>query len=157
MTKSKTQLDAEIAEALRERKSDFRALVKKIEAAVDAHPELTRQRLSPRGLAEEAELIFRGGGWVVAECAQVSDFPAGMGDLGVQAPGPEGIGRRCIDRRGDRLRGDRDRVVGDLGQAPDRSRRVAQLVVVRALLAYEAPRTRRQLLDGSRRSRQRCV
>jgi len=78
VTKSKTQLDAEIAEALRERKSDFRALVKKIEAAVDAHPELTRQRLSPRGLAEEAELIFRGGGWV-AEVRLRSKVARGRG------------------------------------------------------------------------------
>jgi len=65
VTKSKTQLDAEIAEALRSGggKSDFDALIKRIEKAVDVHPELTRQRYDKRG-TEEAELIFRGGGWV---------------------------------------------------------------------------------------------
>ena len=79
MTKSKAQLDAEIAEALRSGgKSGFGALIAKIEAAVDAHPELTRERLSPRGLVEEAELIFRSGDWV-AEVRLRSKIAKGRG------------------------------------------------------------------------------
>lgn len=77
MTKSPSQLDAEIAEALRERKNNFRALIAKIEKAVDAHPELTRQRHDKRGI-EEAELIFRGDGWV-AEVRLRSKVAKGRG------------------------------------------------------------------------------
>ncbi len=65
MTKSPAQLDVEIAEALRERESNFGALITKIEKAVDDHPELTRARPGKRGI-EEAELSFRSGGWVAA-------------------------------------------------------------------------------------------
>lgn len=63
MTRTPAQLDAEIAEALRERKSNFGALIAKIEKAVDDHPELTRARPGKQGV-EEAELIFRSDGWV---------------------------------------------------------------------------------------------
>lgn len=61
MTKA-SQLDAEIAEVLRRGKSTFNTLVDRIEKAVDAHPELTRQRHDKRGI-ETAELIFRDGAW----------------------------------------------------------------------------------------------
>ena len=61
MTKA-SQLDAEIAEVLRTGKSTFNTLVDRIEKAVDAHPELTRQRHDKRGI-ETAELIFRDGAW----------------------------------------------------------------------------------------------
>lgn len=76
MTKSPAQLDAEIAEALRQ-KSNFGALIAKIEAAVDAHPELTRTRHDKRG-TEEAELTYRSGGWV-AEVRLRSKVAKGRG------------------------------------------------------------------------------
>lgn len=63
MTKTPSQLDAEIADALRGSKQNgFGALIARIEAAVDAHPELTRERKGGRGV-EEAELTFRHGKW----------------------------------------------------------------------------------------------
>ena len=77
MTTSPSQLDAEIAEALRSGKSNFAALIARVEKAVDAHPELTRQRHDKRG-TEEAELIFRGGGWV-AEVRLRSKVAKGRG------------------------------------------------------------------------------
>jgi hypothetical protein len=42
--------------------SDFAALIAQIEAAVDAHPELTRARRGGRGF-EDAELRFSHGSW----------------------------------------------------------------------------------------------
>ena len=63
MTKTSAQLDAEIADTLRERKNNFGALISKIEKAVDAHQELTRARPAKQGV-QEAELIYRSGGWV---------------------------------------------------------------------------------------------
>ncbi len=39
----------------------FHALVDKIEAAIDAHPQLTRKRSS--GFADEAKLVFTNRGW----------------------------------------------------------------------------------------------
>lgn len=62
--KTAGQLDAEIATAIAgNTMSNFGALIRSIEHAVDAHPELTRQRHDKRGVAEP-ELIFRGGAWV---------------------------------------------------------------------------------------------
>ncbi|HSX23406.1 MAG TPA: hypothetical protein VLE97_11585 [Gaiellaceae bacterium] len=75
--KSKSQLDAEIAEALRGGNSSFGAMISRVEKAVDAHPELTRQRHDKRG-TEEAELIFRGGSWV-AEVRLRSKVARGRG------------------------------------------------------------------------------
>lgn len=77
MTKSPSQLDAEIAEVLSGGKSSFDALIDRVEKAVDAHPELTRQRHDKRGI-EEAQLIFRGGGWV-AEVQLRSKVAKGRG------------------------------------------------------------------------------
>ena len=77
MTKSPHQLDTEIAEALRERKSNFGALIAKIENAVDAHPELTRERRGGRG-KEEAELTFRNGEWT-ARCGCRNRLAKGRG------------------------------------------------------------------------------
>lgn len=76
MTKSSAQLDAEIAEALRERQN-FGSLVTKIEKAIDAHPELTRQRPGGRG-TEEAELTFRNGEWI-ARCGCRNRLAKGRG------------------------------------------------------------------------------
>ena len=77
MTKS-SQLDAEIAEALGGRtKSGFGTLIERIQKAVDAHPELTRQRHDKRGI-EEAELIFRNDGWI-AEVRLRSKIAKGRG------------------------------------------------------------------------------
>jgi hypothetical protein len=77
VTKTPSQLDAEIAEALRRGTSNFGALIDRVEAAVDAHPELTRRRHDKRGI-EQAELIFRGGGWV-AEVQLRSKVAKGRG------------------------------------------------------------------------------
>jgi len=78
MTKSPSQLDAEIAEALKHgQKTGFNALITKIENAVDAHPELTRQRPGKRGF-EEAELTFSGGEWT-ARCGCRNKLSKGRG------------------------------------------------------------------------------
>jgi hypothetical protein len=77
VTKSSAQLDAEIDAALHERKSSFTALIAKIEKAIDAHPELTRNRPAKRG-AEEAELTFRNGMWT-ASCRCRSRIAKGRG------------------------------------------------------------------------------
>lgn len=77
MTKTRAQLDAEIAEALSSPKSNFGALIDRIEKAVDGHPELTRQRHDKRGI-EEAELIFRSGDWI-AEVRLRSKVAKGRG------------------------------------------------------------------------------
>ena len=68
--KSPAQLDAEIAEVLQGKtncdSAALNALIKQIESAIDAHPELTRERPGKRG-SEEAELIFSSGDWT-ARC-----------------------------------------------------------------------------------------
>ena len=70
MPKSPAQLDAEIAEVLQGNtncdSAALNALIKQIESAIDAHPELTRERPGKRG-SEEAELIFSRGDWT-ARC-----------------------------------------------------------------------------------------
>jgi hypothetical protein len=77
MTKSSAQLDAEIAEALRERKNNFDTLITKIEKTVDEHPELTRARPAKHGV-EEAKLTYHSGGWV-AEVRLRSKIAKGRG------------------------------------------------------------------------------
>ena len=57
--------------------SDFAALIAQIEAAVDAHPELTRARRGGRGF-EDAELTFSRGSWQ-AFCACRSKAAKGRG------------------------------------------------------------------------------
>lgn len=78
MTKSPSQLDAEIAEALSAKKAGhFDVLIARIENAVDAHPELTRTRRGGRG-TEAAELTFRHGSWV-ARCGCRNKLAKGRG------------------------------------------------------------------------------
>lgn len=84
MTKSPSQLDADIAEALDQRlmstaakHNGFRRLIARIESAVDAHPELTRDRRGDRG-TEEAELTYRHGRWV-ASCGCRNKLAKGRG------------------------------------------------------------------------------
>lgn len=57
--------------------SDFVALIAQIEAAVDAHPELTRARRGGRGV-EGAELTFSHGSWL-AGCSCRSKAARGRG------------------------------------------------------------------------------
>ena len=78
MTKTSSQLDAEIADALSgSQRNGFRALIARIEAAVDAHPELTRERKGGRG-EEEAELTYRHGKWA-ARCGCRNKLAHGRG------------------------------------------------------------------------------
>ena len=78
MTRSKSRINAEIAEVLRGGgTSDFGALVSRIEQAIDTHPELTRDRPGKRG-TEEAELTFRNGLWT-ASCRCRSRIAKGRG------------------------------------------------------------------------------
>ena len=77
MAKSLSQLDAEIAESLAARKNGFGALITRIEKAVDAHPELTRERRGKRGF-EEAELTFSHGAWT-ARCGCRNRLAKGRG------------------------------------------------------------------------------
>ena len=81
MPKSPAQLDAEIAEALQGKtncdSAALNALIKQIESAIDAHPELTRARPGKRG-HEEAELIFSRGEWT-AQCKCRSKLAKGPG------------------------------------------------------------------------------
>ena len=66
-TKTSSQLDAEIAEALSSPLSGrhFDALTARVEKAVDDDAELTRVRPGNRG-REEAELTFSGGTWTAS-------------------------------------------------------------------------------------------
>lgn len=57
--------------------SDFVALIAQIEAAIDAHPELTRARRGGRGF-EDAALRFSHGSWQ-ASCACRSKVARGRG------------------------------------------------------------------------------
>jgi hypothetical protein len=82
VAKSPAQLDAEIAEALQGKTTNcdsdtLNALIKRIENAIDAHPELTRERPGKRG-SEEAELIFSRGDWT-ARCKCRSKRAKGPG------------------------------------------------------------------------------
>ena len=78
MTKTPSQLDAEIADALSgSPRNGFRALIARIEAAVDAHPELTRERKGGRS-EEEAELTFHHGKWT-AKCGCRNKLAQGRG------------------------------------------------------------------------------
>lgn len=56
---------------------DFAALTAKIEAAIDAHAELTRERRGARGV-EIAELVFSAGSWT-ARCDCRSKIARGRG------------------------------------------------------------------------------
>jgi hypothetical protein len=78
VAKSPAQLDAEIADALSgSKRNGFRALITRIETAIDAHPELTRERKGGRGV-EEAELTFRHGKWS-AKCGCRNKLAQGRG------------------------------------------------------------------------------
>jgi hypothetical protein len=78
VTKSTAQLDAEIAEALRTGKSNFKALISQIEKAVDAHPELTREHVGKSHGTEKAALRFSDDTWT-ARCGCRNRLAKGRG------------------------------------------------------------------------------
>ena len=105
MPKSPAQLDAEIAEALQGKtncdSAALNALIKQIESAIDAHPELTRERPGKRG-SEEAELIFSRGDWT-ARCKCRSKRAKGPGarimhDMWALGATPEEAVEELVDK-----------------------------------------------------------
>src|SRR5438552_19050542 len=102
MSKSPAQLEAEIADALRARKSNFGTLISRIEKAVDAHPELTRERHGGKKGAEEAELTFRHGEWI-ARCGCRNRLAKGRGEYGDSIALDRALSSGRVVRRGPKL------------------------------------------------------